>query len=322
MRRKALARIVLAVLTAWLACVLTAGSSAQEESDQKYRFEVTVDMVNLSVTVVDENDRLVTDLIEEDFKVYEDGVPQELQVFSQENLPLRMVILLDTSASMQMKMGLAQEAAVQFVQSLKPADQVQVIEFNDRVVTLAEFTSDFGLAAEAIRKTTPRGSTSLYNALYIALRSVAQRRRIDERQAIIVLSDGADTRSLVSFDDVLEVARKTDVMMYAISLRGSDDDLKKQKYFDARYQLSKLAVETGGTAYTPDRIEDLAGVYERIAAELKSQYNLGYLSSNQEADGKWRHLQVICEREGATVKSRTGYFAPRSRRNRTSTQQD
>jgi len=282
-----------------------------QESKQAAQFRVSVEMVSLSVTVFDEKQRLVTDLEPENFAIYEDGVAQKIRVFSKEDLPLRMVILLDTSASMGRRMDLAQEAAVRFARSLKERDQVKVIEFNSRVLTLAEFTTDFEKVENAIRATKAEGATSLYEALYIALRSLSRRRQGDERQSIVVLSDGNDTRSLVTFEDVRQLARKTDVLIYTISLRGSKDDLKKQKYSDAKYELEKLSGETGGSSFAPEQSKDLSGIYEQIAIELKSQYNIGYVSTNTNSDGAWRRLQIRCDREGSAVRSRIGYYAPR-----------
>ena len=282
-----------------------------QESKQAAQFRVSVEMVSLSATVFDEKQRLVTDLEPENFAIYEDGVAQKIRVFSKEDLPLRMVILLDTSASMGRRMDLAQEAAVRFARSLKEGDQVKVIEFNSRVLTLAEFTTDFEKVENAIRATKAEGATSLYEALYIALRSLSRRRQGDERQSIVVLSDGNDTRSLVTFEDVRQLARKTDVLIYTISLRGSKDDLKKQKYSDAKYELEKLSGETGGSSFAPEQSKDLSGIYEQIAIELKSQYNIGYVSTNTNSDGAWRRLQIRCDREGSAVRSRIGYYAPR-----------
>jgi len=282
-----------------------------QESKQAAQFRVSVEMVSLSATVFDEKQRLVTDLEQENFAIYEDGVAQKIRVFSKEDLPLRMVILLDTSASMGRRMDLAQEAAVRFARSLKEGDQVKVIEFNSRVLTLAEFTTDFEKVENAIRATKAEGATSLYEALYIALRSLSRRRQGDERQSIVVLSDGNDTRSLVTFEDVRQLARKTDVLIYTISLRGSKDDLKKQKYSDAKYELEKLSGETGGSSFAPEQSKDLSGIYEQIAIELKSQYNIGYVSTNTNSDGAWRRLQIRCDREGSAVRSRIGYYAPR-----------
>jgi Ca-activated chloride channel family protein len=302
---KLIARVVVLCLVGSL------GSLAQSPSQKRTQFRVSVEMVSLSVTVFDDDQRLVIDLEEENFAIFEDGVAQQIRVFSREDLPLRMVILLDTSSSMQSRIDLAREAAVRFVRSLKFGDQVKVIEFNDRVLTLAEFTTDFDEVEEAIRATKANGATSLYEALYISLKSLSRRREGDERQAIVVLSDGNDTRSLVTFDDVRQLARKTDVLIYTISLRGREKDLKKQKYADAKYELEKLSGETGGSSFAPGEIGDLAGVYDRIATELKSQYNIGYVSTNTKSDGAWRRLQIRCNREGTVVRSRIGYYAPR-----------
>lgn len=292
--------------------------SQQKEgaSQQRSRFEVSVDMVSVSVTVFDEKRKLVTDLEEGNFTVYEDGAEQEIRVFSREDLPLRMIVLLDTSSSMRMKMRMAQDAAIEFVRSLKTGDQIKVIEFNDRVLTLDEFSSDVDGVAEVIRDTEAKGATALYNAIYISLQSLSRRRQADERQAVVVLSDGADTRSLVTFEDVRELARKTDVMIYTISLRGSEKDLKKDKYLNAKYVLEKLAEESGGSSFSPEDIKDLSGVYDQITNELKSQYNMGYTSSNTVADGSWRRIQVLCTRPGVDVRTRAGYYAPRARRSR------
>lgn len=298
----------------WCLFVLVAFVSSlayAQDGGERPQFRVSVEMVSLSVTVFGEQGRLVTGLEANDFKVYEDGVPQDIKIFSREALPLRMVILLDTSSSIERRLSLAQEAAVRFVNSLQSGDQVKIIEFNDRVLTLTDFTPDFREAEEAIRSTRAQGSTSLYEAMYIALRSFSQYRDGDERLAIVVLSDGNDTRSLVTFEDVRDLARKTDVLVYTISLRGQEADLEKQKYADAKFELEKLSGETGGSSFAPAEIEDLAGVYERIAAELKSQYNIGFVSTNTKTDGSWRRLQVLCEREDAEVRSRIGYYAPR-----------
>ena len=281
-----------------------------QETKPSVEFRVSVEMVSLSVTVFDEKQRLVTDLEQENFAIYEDGVRQQIRVFSKENLPLRMVILLDTSASMGRRMELAQEAAVRFAHTLKEGDQVKVIEFNSHVRTLSEFTTDFEKVEKAIRETKAEGATSLYEALYIALHSLSRRRQGDERQSIVVLSDGNDTRSLVTFEEVRELARKTDVLIYTISLRGSKDDLKKQKYSDAKYELEKLSGGTGGSFFAPGEVNDLADVYDQIATELKSQFNIVYVPTNTKADGAWRSLQLRVDREGAVVRSRIGYYAP------------
>lgn len=306
--------LVLAGLSfSWLAA---AGTGAQSQTkEDRPRFRVSVDTVSLSVTVLEEDGRLVTDLPAENFTVYEDGVEQEIQFFSKSDVPLRMVILIDTSSSMRQKIEMAQEAAIRFVRSLSPGDEVQIVEFNDRVLTVAPLTADFAEVTAAIRETEVGGATSLYNAIYISLKDL-QRGANEEldRRAIVVLSDGNDTASLLGFQDVKEQARKSNVIVYAISLRATEDDLEKDKYRNAKYELDMLARETGGQSYAPQELDDLSGVYEEIADELKSQYSIGYVSSNTAADGAWRRLQVISEAPGTTVRTRSGYYGPRPSR--------
>lgn len=298
------------------ALVAAAGFAHQEPTGaDRPQFRVSVDTVSLAVSVVDDEGRLVTGLPQDNFKIFEDGVEQQIQFFSQGELPLRMVILVDTSGSMRSKLPLAQEAAVRFVRSLKPGDQVQVVEFNDRVLTLADFTSDFDRVERAIRETEATGATSLYNAIYVSLKDLHRENPEElDRRAIVVLSDGNDTKSVLGFEDVKEQARKSSVVIYAISLRASDEDLAKDKYRNAKYELDMLARESGGVSYAPEAIDDLAGVYEQIATELKSQYSLGYVSTNAAADGAWRRLQILSKEAGTEIRSRGGYFAPRPAR--------
>ncbi|MGH9319952.1 MAG: VWA domain-containing protein [Vicinamibacteria bacterium] len=288
------------------------GALAQQGADRP-QFRVSVDTVSLAVTILDDEGHLVEGLAQENFQVFEDGVEQTIQFFARGELPLRMSILLDTSGSMRQKMEMAQEAAVRFVRSLEPEDEVQVVEFNDRVLTLAEFTTDLDLVEQAIRGTEPFGATSLYNAVYVSLKDLTRDGGEEEldRRAIVVLSDGNDTKSILGFEDVREQARKGNVVLYAISLRATESDLAKDKYRNAKYELDILAKESGGVSYAPEKIEDLAGVYDEIAHELKSQYSLGYVSTNPVADGAWRHLQVLSREPGTEVRTRGGYFAPR-----------
>jgi VWFA-related protein len=297
-----------------MSAVLLTSPPSQEEQERP-RFRIAVDTVSIAATVLDDEGGLVLELPQENFSVFEDGVEQRIDFFVRGELPLRMVILLDTSGSMREKMELAQEAAIRFVRSLKPGDEVQVVEFNDRVLTLAEFTTDFDQVEAAIRQTSPTGATSLYNAVYVSLKDL-QRGSADEldRRAIVVLSDGNDTKSIVGFEDVREQARKSNVIVYSISLRATEADLKKDKYLTAKYELDVLARESGGSSYAPAKLSDLAGVYEEIATELKSQYSLGYVSTNTSADGSWRRLQVISKQPGTTIRTRAGYFAPRPSR--------
>ncbi|HJS74046.1 MAG TPA: VWA domain-containing protein, partial [Vicinamibacteria bacterium] len=278
---------ILSIL-AWAGGAVPTGSQEASQED-RYQFRVTVDLISLSVTVTDARNRFVTELLQKDFAVYEDGIAQEISVFSQENLPIRMLLLLDTSASMDEKMTFAQEAAVNFVKTMKMDDLTQVIEFGSKQNTLQPFTADTDKLARAIRMTQAGGTTALYNALYVALKELSRRREDIRRQAIVVLSDGEDTSSLVSFDQVMELTKDTDVVIYTISLR-KPSARRGRAFSEAEHVLKKLAEETGGQWFFPNEIQELDSVYERIANELKSQYNVGYISNNPKRDGSWRRV--------------------------------
>jgi VWFA-related protein len=288
---------------------------AQQEQNMdegRYQFRVTVDLISLNVTVTDARNRFITDLGRDDFRVFEDGVHQELSVFSQEDLPLRMILLLDASASMEEKIGSAQRAAIRFVGEMKDDDLAEVVEFGSKAHIIQAFTGDTEKLRDAILRTQAGGTTSLYNALYIALKDLSRRRSDIRRQAIVVLSDGEDTSSLVTFEQVLELTKDTDVTIYTISLRR--EGAQKGKYFsEAEHVLKKLAEETGGQWFFPGHIDELESVYARIARELKSQYNIGYFSNNTRRDGSWRRVVVqTASDEGLLVRTKLGYYAPRN----------
>jgi Ca-activated chloride channel family protein len=292
------------------ALISSPSDAIQNSSQDKYQFRVTVDLISLNVTVTDTHNRFITDLGRNNFSVFEDGIKQDISVFSQEDLPIRMVLLMDTSASMEEKIGSAQEAAIRFVGTLKEGEDVaQVVEFGSRARVLQSFTADRDRLAKVIRTTQAGGTTSLYNALYIALKNLARRRTDIRRQAIVVLSDGEDTSSIVTFDQVMELAKDTDVTIYTISLR--DGSRRRSKYYsEAEHVLKKLAEETGGQWFFPNHIQELESVYARISKELKSQYNLGYVSANTKRDGSWRRVVVQTDRENLLVRTKLGYYAP------------
>jgi Ca-activated chloride channel family protein len=286
-------------------------SGVGHEQESKYQFRVTVDLISLNVTVTDARNRFVTELLQKDFSVYEDGIAQEVSIFSREDLPVRMALLIDTSASMDKKMTFAQEAAVNFVSTMKEDDLTEVIEFGSKPTVLQPFTGDQEQLVRAIRMTQAGGTTGLYNALYIALKNMSRRREDIRRQAIVVLSDGEDTSSLVSFEQVMELAKDTDVTVYTISLRRQNAR-RGRAFSEAEHVLKKIAEETGGQWFFPEQIEELAGVYQRIAMELKSQYNLGYVSNNPKRDGSWRRVVVQTGFPDLLVRTKLGYFAPKT----------
>jgi Ca-activated chloride channel family protein len=266
------------------------------------------------VTVTDPDKRLVTGLSERDFEIFEDGVAQRPSFFRREDLPLAVSILIDCSASMDEKLRAAQDAGVRFVRTLRSEDVAQVVQFSERVLTLQDFTSDPQALEAAIRSTRAAGPTALYTAVYVTLRqlqSLGQRSGV-LRRAIVLLSDGEDTASPLADEQVLELARRTEIALYAISLAPDrPSDRERIEHGQAVHFLTRLANDSGGEIYTPAATSDLDAVYARVAEELRKQYTLGYVPSNPARDGKWRRILVRMRDGELKVRHKLGYYGPR-----------
>jgi len=286
---------------------LIVGLSAQQPS-----FRAGVDIVSLNVTVTDAATHYITDLEEGDFLVFEDGIKQNVTFFSRRQSPIALSLLLDSSASMEEHLSVLQQAATNFVHKLKSNDIAQVIDFDSRVEIRQGFTGNQAELDTAISQLAAGGSTSLHNAIYIALKELRKVRAVNEedvrRQALIVFSDGEDTSSLVSFDEVLDLAKRSETSIYTIALRGSD--VQAKGFREAEFVMRTLAQETGGRAFFPAKIDDLNGVYTQIADELASQYTLGYTSANPRRDGAWRRVVIQVSRPNVTPRTKKGYYAP------------
>ncbi len=335
-------RVVFACLVALFAAAVTADSliaqgagapvSAQALPQQPSQsapaiaetgatFRTGTEIVVLNVTVTDKEGRYIRGLSKNDFAVFEDGVAQEVSFFAASDVPLDLAILLDTSASMGEKMPLVHEAAVGFAHTLRPIDRAAIVGFDNQVQMLTSFTNDVPALEKAIRRTRAHGGTSLYTALYIALeefRKDAKERQNNEvrRPAIVVLTDGEDTASLVSFDDVMDAAKRAGVSIYPISITSKYEAKKLEASGDRRffnqadYGLKALAQETGARAFFPLDIKELDGVYGQIAEELSLQYSLGYAPRNTRQDGSFRKIAVqVLSRPDARPRTRSGYFA-------------
>jgi len=310
-----------AALVASIAMGVPSGSAGQEGNGRALpRFASDVDVVNLSVSVADSGRRYVTDLEKEDFTVLEDGVPQQVSVFDQQKAPVSVSILIDCSLSMQPSMEIVQGAALRLVKALRPVDAAQIVRFNHRHMVVQDFTSDHALLQAGIRSIRPEGATGLYNAVYLSLRDLARRPADAEvrKRAVVLLSDGTDTASLLNDDQVLDAARRAEVTVYAVGLgiataagANSLNDTGRARHF-----LTALAGETGGQPFFPRGLSELDGVYDRVARELSTQYSLGYVSSNARRDGKWRRVVVHSGRGGLVLRHRAGYFATPATRSR------
>jgi len=298
-------RAALAVFGAWLAGAAWAGA-------QVYRGGT--DTVLLNVTVTDATGRFIPDVNQDEFQIFEDNQPQAITVFSRDPQPIALSLLVDASTSMEQRLPIAQDAAIGFVRRMKKADLAQVVEFNSEVQIRQDFTGDPGALEAAIRRLRASGSTSLYNATYIALSGLKRMKATTpselRRQAIVILSDGEDTTSLVTYDEVLDAAKRSEVIVYAIGLRSKEPVSRRVGgYNEAEFVLRTLAQQTGGRAFFVDDAAQLQAVYTQIADELASQYLIGYSSRNTRRDGAWRAIVLRSTRANTAARTKAGYFS-------------
>lgn len=275
------------------------------------RILVDVNRVNILFTVTDKKNHFVTDLVRNDFQVFENKRPQSIMEFTAESdLPLRLAILVDTSNSIRDRFRFIQEAAVEFVNSVvRPhQDKAMVVSFDTSAELVADLNDDNDKLAALIRDLRPGGGTSLYDAVFYACRDKlgVEQPRYKFRRAMIILSDGDDNQSRTTRDQALEMAQKADVVVYTISTNISRIETDGDKV------LKYLAAETGGQAFFPFKVEDLSQSFENIANELRHQYNLYYRPEPMKTDGSYQQVSLqVKGRKDLVVRARKGYYAPK-----------
>jgi Ca-activated chloride channel family protein len=303
-------RLRFAALTGILCVTLAFGQANRAQNPTSPRLRVDVDLVLVNVTVTDAFNRYVTGLGQENFQLWEDKVEHPIEYFSAENVPLSAGIIFDTSSSMENKLVPALAAANTLLSMSDPEDEYFLVRFSDSPELAQDFTTDIGKLQSQFLLTQARGTTSLYDALYLGIEKVA--RGSNARKAVILITDGEDNHSRYSLSDVKELAKERDVLVYSIGIVDPVDVQFPNLW--GRATLQSLADLTGGVAFFPRQLDALVGMCARIGQDLKNQYVLGYRPSNHSNDGKWRKIQVkIKVPKGAprlNVRSKTGYYAP------------
>jgi VWFA-related protein len=283
------------------------------------------ELVNIPVIARDSQGRYVGDLKQEEFSIYEDKVRQEIAFFATTEEPLTVALLLDTSLSTTDELPRIQGAAIEFIEQLRPQDQVLVVSFNQDIQVQNQLTADREKLRAAVRATRSGSTTRLYDALMLAV--VEPLSQIQGRRAIVLLTDGYDSASkIIERDEVIKIVEEAGVLIYMIAYdtRKAMEQLVRQQpekddisakllgmqrgYHLARKFLRQLEEVSGGRLYSANKLEDLPGTFATIAQELRHLYSLGYYPSNDSADSRFRKIQVKVNRKGVNVHARAGYY--------------
>ena len=271
--------------------------------------KVDVARVPLLFTVTDKKNRFITDLGREDFQVYDNGWLQEIREFDRESdLPLRIGVILDTSNSIRPRFKFEQEVAIEFLQGVlaESFDRAFLVSFDTRAELIVDYTNDIEELAAGVRRLRAGGGTALYDAIYYACRDKLPEDQPKEqfRRALVVVGDGEDNRSTVTREDALEMAHRAESVVYTISTNRTGHAAGGDK------TLRRFAEETGGVAFHPFQARDLQQSFANIANELRHQYFILYSPSNFVNDGSFHSVEVRTKLRNATVRVRSGYYAP------------
>lgn len=288
-----------------------------QEAAQQHRLKADVDLVVLHVTVSDPKGEFVSDLKQGNFRVFEEKAEQKISLFSRDDIPVTMGLVVDNSGSMREKREQVNAAAMTFVRTSNPQDEAFVVNFNDEYYldTEGDFTSDQKDLNEALSRIDTRGSTALYDAVIGSLDHLKKGHK--DKRVLLVVTDGDDDASRKSFEDTIKAAQQSNATIYTIGV-FSDDDRKNDKRMvrHSKKVLTELAQATGGQGYFPDSLNQVTPVCEQVAREIRNQYTLGYYPSNTARDGTFRtvHVDVIPPRGRGklSVRTRMGYYAPKS----------
>lgn len=290
--------------------------SGQKTPSGGYAISKDVSLVVLHASVINERGAFVPGLKQEDFRVLEDKVEQKMSVFRQEDVPVSMGLVIDNSGSMREKRDQVNAAAMTFVRTSNPQDEAFVVNFNDEYYldTDGEFTSDQANLQDALSRIETRGSTALYDAVIGSLAHAKKGHK--DKRILLVVTDGEDTASEKTFEDAIKAAEESSATIYAIGVYSQDDlEHDKKNVRHSKKVLAELAEATGGLAYFPDQLEQVTPICEQIAREIRNQYTLGYYPTNTAHDGTFRPVAVKVippsGRGKLSVRTRTGYFAPK-----------
>jgi Ca-activated chloride channel homolog len=294
---------------------------SQPKEQEGFKIGVEVNMVSVPVTVRNREGGFVKGLNQDAFRIFEDGAEQEIVSFAQEAVPTRIAIVLDTSGSVRYEWGTIKFATKKFAENLKPEDQFALVIFNTEIRLKMDWGRSFDRLDPVLSSIYCKDNTNLWDTIWVVSNDVFK--GIREKKAMIIMSDGLDNNSSVSYDEALNAAIRSEAaiyvvsktesvrqsMLYDLAQAGVYSGVSKEAFLQADETLRKLAYETGGRVLYPNSFGQLNDVYAQVDEELRNQYSLGYISTNRMKDGKYRNIEVRVAWPDPVITARPGYYA-------------
>lgn len=286
-------------------------STDKPEKQPSQTLKIDVELTLVNATVTDSLNRYVSGLESEHFQIWEDKVEQKIEYFSAEDVPISIGVIFDVSGSMKDKIATARQAAATFLKTGNPEDEYFLLEFANRPEVASDFTTDITKLQSKLLLTPAKGMTAMYDSVYLGLEKLKE--GSNPKKALLLITDGEDNRSRYTFQNVKEFVKEQDVQIYGIGIVDEwNSQLSAGK--TGRAMIEELASLTGGGAFFPDSVYELEDICTKIAVELKNQYVIGYHSTNEAKDGKWRKIRLKVNPpkgiQRLNVRAKQGYYAP------------
>ncbi len=284
----------------------TRGQPQQQQEGEGAVFRADTRLVVLPATVVDKNGHLVTSLPQKAFKVFENGVEQQIRFFKREDVPVSMGIVIDNSGSMRDKRQKVEASAMTLVKASNPIDEIFIVNFNDEAFLDRDFTSKPKELDEGLTKIDSRGGTAMRDAVLMSMDHVKQKAKRDKK-VLLVITDGDDNSSANSLEKLVREAQQSEVLVYAIGLLTEEAQREAKR---AKRALDNLTEATGGQSYYPKELGEVDKIAQKVAHEIRNQYVIAYSPANQTLDGSFRQIKVTATGPNRpTVRTRSGYYA-------------
>jgi len=290
-------------------CILGSAQNSQPPPgppSEEPTFTVGTRLVVLPVSVLDHSGKLVTDLQQKAFKVYENGIEQPIKIFRREDVPISLGMIIDNSGSMREKRQRVETASVDLVKASNPQDEVFIVNFNDDAFLDVPFTNDIKKMEEGIARIDSRGGTAMRDAISMSmdyLRKEGKR----QKKVLLVITDGNDNASNISLEKLVNRAQQNEVLVYSIGLLNEEERREARL---AKRALDAISHDSGGLAFYPKGASDVDAIALQVAHEIRNQYTIAYSPTVQQMDGSFRQIKVTVNGPGhPTVRTRTGYYA-------------